>query len=373
MNILSVTIIPPGEDAQWWRIINIVNQFKLVGCRVDLVHYIVKGFGAHKIIKAEKCKDSKASIIVASVIEIPFIHLRKVLKGKYNLVYGNTFGGTFFCILGKFYGVPLILDMHGTSEESLLENNKNPFKLLLMKLMELLSLRFSDKIVCVSKKMMHHLNIEKKVPLNKMIYATNGVDLDFFKCVDEEKTKKLREFFNFQNKIVFGYIGGFQFYQGIERFIEVAKKIEDKRAVFLIVGGMKDSIEGNVFFISHVSRNEICDYYSLCDVLVLPRPSYIGTEVAAPTKFAEYCAMGKPILTTNMGDAADFVRQYKNGVVVQNNDSEYLEKGIFEFLNLDHDTLIKMGINSRKLAEDEFSWKKVSDDIIKGLNDFIIL
>lgn len=373
MNILSVTIIPPGEDAQWWRIINIVNQLKLVGYKVDLVHYIVRGFEAHKIIKAKNYKESKTSFVVASALEIPFIHLRKVLIGRYNLVYGNTYGGTFFCILGKFCGVPLILDMHGVLEEFLLDSNISSSKLFLMRVMEFLSLKASDKVLCVSKKMMHYLNEEKNVPLNKMIYATNGVELDFFKRVDEIRVRKLRETFNFENKIVFGYVGGFQYYQGVEKLIETAKKITDTRAVFLIVGGVNESTENNVFFIPPIPRDKICDYYSVCDVLVLPRPSYIGTEVAAPTKFAEYCAMGKPILTTNVGDAADFVREYHNGIVVSNNDPDNLQKGIFEFLNLDHNTFIKMGQNSRKLAEDEFTWKKISDNIIEGLSDFIYL
>jgi len=369
MNILSVTIIPPGEDAQWWRIINIVNQLKLVGYKVDLVHYILKGFDAHKIIKSKNYETSKVSFVVSSVIKIPFIHLRKVMTGRYNLVYGNTYGGTFFCILGKFCGVPLILDMHGVSEEFLLDpTNGSSYKLFLLRFMEFLSLRASDKVLCVSKKMIYYLNKEKNIPLDKMIYATNGVDLNFFKNSDEVRIKKLRESFNFKNKIVFGYIGGFQYYQGVEKLVEAAKKVMDTRAKFLIIGGVNNSIEGNVLFIPSISRDEICDYYSICDVLVLPRPSYIGTEVAAPTKFAEYCAMGKPILTTNVGDAADFVRQYKNGIVVLNNDPDNLQKGILEFLKLDHSTFIEMGKNSRKLAEDEFSWKKISENIIKGVN-----
>ena len=41
-------------------------------------------------------------------------------------------------------------------------------------------------------------------------------------------------------------------------------------------------------FIPKIPRAQIPDYYSACDVLVLPRPSHPATEIAAPTKFAEY-------------------------------------------------------------------------------------
>ncbi len=189
--------------------------------------------------------------------------------------------------------------------------------------------------------------------------------------------KKIQLFFidivfdGIENKFIFGYIGAFQGYQGVENLIEAAKIIDNEDAQFLIVGGEKKSTEHNIIFIPKIPRSQIPAYYSLCDVLILPRPSHIATEVAAPTKFAEYCAMGKPILTTNIGDAADLVRQYNNGIVVENNNPENLRKGIFEFLDLDIDTLTEMGINSRKLAEDEFDWEKISSRLYESLKEIV--
>ena len=103
------------------------------------------------------------------------------------------------------------------------------------------------------------------------------------------------------------------------------------------------------------------DHYSMCDVFVLPRPSHPATEVAAPTKFAEYAAMGKPILVTRVGDAPDLVTKYGCGVVVADNSPAELAKGIRQITDLSHEQRSEMGRQARKLAESEFTL-----DIAKG-------
>lgn len=374
MKILSVTVIPPGEDAQWWRISNIAKELNLKNCDVDLVHYIVKGGISHNIINKKKVElFSKESIKIASPLSLFIYHFKKVTANKYDLVYGNTYGGTFFCILGKLKGIPLVLDLHGISEEiefdSITKKKKKYIQYLITKFIECVSLHLSDKIICVSNKMIDYLHTEKKIPLNKMIYGTSGVDLDFFRPTESKQILNEKKHLGIESKFVFGYIGAFQAYQGVDKLLETATKIHDDRVIFLFVGGDKKSREDNIIFIPKVLHDRVPIYYSMCHVLVLPRPFHIATEVAAPTKFAEYCAMGKPILTTDVGDAADLVRKYKNGIVIENNSPEYLEKGILEFLNLDPDALVEMGKRSRQLAESEFDWKKVSSNIIAGLEN----
>jgi len=374
MDILSVTLIPPGEDAQWLRISTLANEFRKYH-NVDIIHYINERSNSLKFAN-NKDRYNKDSVIIASPVGLFLTHFKILRDNKYNLVYGNTFGGAFFSLTGKLLGIPLVLDMHGTSNEDLLELNSNKgikikrhINYYIKYFMELISLRFSDKIICVSKNMIRYLHNEKKVPLYKMIYGTNGVDLNLFKPLDDKEIGELKKELGIDKKFVIGYVGAFQKYQGIDHFIEAAKKIENQEVVFLFVGGSGNYLEDNRIVIPKVSRDQVPIYYAICDVLVLPRPKHISMEVAAPTKFAEYCAMGKPILTTDVGDAADLVRTYKNGIVIKDNSPENLEKGILEFLKLDSFTLFEMGNNSRKLAENEFDWKKILYNIVKGLSE----
>ena len=91
--------------------------------------------------------------------------------------------------------------MHGGfTEEFLLYNQRNLcwkhpsvlFNYLLGKIIDFVDLRFSNKIVCVSNKMIRYLHEEKGIPFKKMAYVTNGVDLEFFKPADNRDSQVLR-------------------------------------------------------------------------------------------------------------------------------------------------------------------------------------
>jgi len=388
MKILSVTTSLLGDDAASWRIWNIARLLQERGHKVHLVQYVRKA-------DIEKLNDnildlgriSRSVIIIPAFlpISIPIAqmkHLIELFKDGYDLVYGNQSFGAFYSIFGKqLKRVPLIFDMHGgLVEEFLLVNQSNPnWKLsvrllcafLLDNVIEFSALRFSSKIACVSRKMIQYLNEEKEIPIEKMSYIPNGVNLRFFKPVKNDQVRIIKNQLGLGDKFIFGYIGGFDKWQGVENLIEVAVKIKNPRIAFLIVGGKKRSNENNIIFIPKVPRSEIIWYYAVCDVLVLPRPSHPATEIAAPTKFAEYTAMGKPLLVTNVGDAAELVKKYSCGIVVGSNEPDDLLLGIMEFTSKSKEELSKMGENSRRLAETEFDWDKIGTKLVSMVEEVI--
>ncbi len=373
MKILSVHISVPKNNAEDWRISNIVQILKNNEHEVDLVHYCSKH--AYEEMK-NKEKYSKDKFIITSPLAVFFKHLKLLQeKEEYDLVYANTSTGTFCSVLGKLKKIPLVFDMHGSlAQELLLEKRSrlNPHFLteyMQYKIMELTNLRISDEIICVSNKMMDYLHHKNGIALEKMCYATNGVDLEFFKPKKNE-SNGLKEKLGLEDKFIVGYIGGFQAWQGLDNLINSAESIEDKELAFIFVGGKKELNKKNIRFVPKINRSQVPDYYSICDVLVLPRPHHTATEIAAPTKFAEYTAMGKPVLTTNTGDTAELVRKYKCGIVVEDNNMKNLVRGIKELKNLDSNELKKMAKNSRKLAQNEFDWELVGVNLLNALEKF---
>jgi glycosyltransferase involved in cell wall biosynthesis len=380
VKILGIKTSPFGDDAASWRIYNIARLLQSNGHDIQLVQYTRKS-----TYEKLKGKEVKISDISNSIVTVPCLalftvhirHLRELARENYDLVYGNTHSGTFCSVFGRLKGIPLIFDMHGgIVEEFLLNNQSNPawkhspralYEYFIDRIIESVDLHFSDKIICVSKKMIQHLHSKKGVPLEKMAYVTNGVDLDFLKPVDTNLVQAQRSKNGLEKKFVFGYIGDFSKWQGVENFIDAAKMIDDPEITFVIVGGDKQSKEGNRIFIPKVPRSQTRDYYSICDVLVLPRPSHPATEIAAPTKFAEYTAAGKPILTTKVGDAADLVRGYNCGIVAESNSQRDLVNAILEFRSKSKVELTMMGENSRRLAENEFDWNKIAANLLEAI------
>ena len=362
MKILSVcTSIPENNNAMWLRISKIGKMLESKGHDVHFVHYIRKR--SYDMIKnPDNFKNH--SFIIVSPFTVHIKHLKFLRNAHYDLVYANTASSAFISLLGKVTKVPILFDMHGDIvEEFLIENKFSIFSsflpnLIYKKLVNSISLRLSNHIITVSNEMINNLNSNRGIPLEKMSYITNGIDLDVFKPL--KNNADLKKKLGIEDKFIFGYIGALDKWQGVDRFIDAAREIDDKDTIFLIVGWRKSKKENNIIYVPKVPYSQITNYYSICDVLTLPRPHHISTEVAAPTKFAEYTAMGKPILTTNVGDAANFVEKYKCGIVTKSDTPESLIDGINKFLNLSQKQLDVMGKNSRKLAENEFDLEKIA-------------
>jgi hypothetical protein len=89
-------------------------------------------------------------------------------------------------------------------------------------------------------------------------------------------------------------------------------------------------------------------------------PIFIGivTTFYYLKRFVEYAPMDKPLLVTNIGDAAMFVKRYMCGLVIHNNPRN-LKEGFRAFRELSEGELQRIGENSRKLAQEEFDWNKI--------------
>lgn len=369
LRILSVFVGVPYNGADWWRVSNIAKELRSAGHEVTFLHYCKKmPVGCRE---SDRSLDSKY-VVLSSPNFISSI-LRLLLKGHYDLILANGDPAAFMSMMWKSKGVPILYDMHGlVAGEFVLMNDRigvRPLflsKLLIKKLISAVDESFSDRVICVSRRMMEYLE-KRGVSPERISYVTNGVDLERFKPVSEGRMVSLKERFNLSGKMIFGYIGGTQSYQGIDQLLEAAHGVSDERIAFLVAGGRVETREGNVLFLPFTNRDDAIEYYSLCDAFVLPRPSSAATQVAAPTKFAEYSAMGKPVLTADVGDAAELVRKYSSGIVVTSNCATDLLKGINLLASLTSHEIGQMGRQSRLLAETEFDWDLVRMNLIEAI------
>ena len=374
MRILNVKVGPPADDhSAWIRKIKIANIMMLLGHEMDFVIYTGLNDFNEEI---RKQINFPYEVIKVSPFNIYSKHFNKLKEGNYDVVFCNGQLTHAVLFLTKFKDVKFIMDKHGdiVKEFLLYEDGfkYNPsflLRYLFLKTIDFLNLKFSDKITCVSYKMIEDL-YTRGLKQNKAFYVTNSIDLNLFKEPETTEIQKLKEKLKINKKMVFTYLGACEKWQGVNNFIKAAEKLKNQFGIaFVIVGGEKEKIEGNIRYIPKVPQNEVVNYYALSDVLVLPRPRHPATEVAAPTKFPEYLAMGKPILTTNVGDAADFVKKNHCGLVVENNDPENLIKGILAIKNMNLIELKKMGLNSEKLAKKDFSMEKMTSDLSNALEN----
>jgi len=384
MKIASV-VIPMGifnpNTSMWMRVISI-NRW---------LHYLSKNFGfevrllvfardskTQRRILTELNKDKELAEIV-SVQLIPSI-MASIRRELPDIIITHTEVPTFISTLMKsFVGSNIVFDMHGLRraeveleccpQSSIIYNILYKFYNIMDVSVELSALKKSDVVLTVSRCMGEYLKKFFKLDSRKIVYAPNGVDLDFFNSskVSTDLVFQLRDELGLSEKKVLCYIGGMHKWQGVENFIKAALKVPYNDVAFLIVGGKGSWKKKNIIKLQAVSREKIRLYYALCDVAVLPRPHHLATFVASPTKLSEYAAMGKPILATNVGDAAYLIRKYSAGYVVPSNHPEDLIQGIEYFVNLTDSELKLMGLRARKMAEEEFDWKKIVLRLYRGM------
>lgn len=79
--------------------------------------------------------------------------------------------------------------------------------------------------------------------------------------------------------------------------------------------------------------------------------------------------MGKPVLATPVGDAAELIKQFRCGIIVRKDDAESIAQGVCDFSDLSSEELREMGRKSRRLAEEVFDWNKIGVDLEQVIED----
>lgn len=106
-------------------------------------------------------------------------------------------------------------------------------------------------------------------------------------------------------------------------------------------------------------RNDMPQVLSQASVVCLP--SSYGEGV--PKVLIEAMACARPIVTTDMPGCRDLVRSGKNGLLVMPRDSVSLASALKTLL-LDQSQCQKMGVEGRRIAEEEYALSRVVDETL---------
>jgi len=164
-------------------------------------------------------------------------------------------------------------------------------------------------------------------------------------------------------KPVIGYIGG------VHKWIDFAlvKKAAQyyPQYSFVFVGPAQTDVSSlsgikNIYFLGQKDHREIPYFINNFDVCIIPYLLTEYTNNVYPAKLNEYHALGKPVLSTNLPEIANFNRENHNLVSVAKNPSEFIEQ-ISLALKNNSDTLINQRISSAK----KNSWSNKIEEMAK--------
>jgi glycosyltransferase involved in cell wall biosynthesis len=350
-----------GGQAHVWEI-----SKKLVenhDCEVDIFVMNLKD-ETKKLPKEENYYNSKLNIIrigkeKSFCFKDRIFWIFEIIKGikkhnsrnSYDLIHAHAnLPGIPGKILSKIIKKRLVYTVHGTNY---LDLKKKSFFYYLEKILYT-KIKY-DLQISVSKKLLAKKNI------NNPIIISNGVDLEKFN--QQKPPKKEGNFF----KILF--VGRLDKIKGIDILLRAVKKSEkklrDKKVKIHLIGYGYDSeklkklskqfkIDDIILFRGKITGGHIIKEYLSSDLFILP-----SLSEGQPLTILEAWAAKIPVLATDVGDNAFFVKNKINGYLIEPNNTKKLSKTILQAI--ENENLKKMGLNGYELIKNNYTWEKIAN------------
>jgi D-inositol-3-phosphate glycosyltransferase len=244
-------------------------------------------------------------------------------------------------------------------------------------------MRRVGRVIAVTDLLTERLKAMGKVRTGNITVVPEGVETDrFTPDIDGDGVRKK---YGLNGRVTILFVGRIVPYKGVEYLAKAADIVVNqqgkKNAMFLLVGPLfeygldriehseyvsrlfgfikESGLEENVNLTGAMPYVDLPGFFSACDIFVLPSLAETFGLVAS-----QAMASGKPVVGTRIAGIIDQVKDGWNGYLVEPADEHQLAEKI-EYL-IDHPEMRKtMGLNGRKLAEEEFDWSVASGRILK--------
>lgn len=231
-----------------------------------------------------------------------------------------------------------------------------------------------DMLLVTSRKFKEYFINEFDIPADRIIYLPQYALSDFDNIPTQNK----------KGSTDFVFAGNIGTAQNLIVLLKAARIIQEekitdngKSIIFHIIGdgqeldnlkeyAKKNNLH-NVIFHGRKPSEEMPQYYSLADAMVvtlLPDPLI---SLTLPAKVQSYMAAGKPIIASADGEIPDVIHESKCGFCAKANDEQELVKSIAAFIN--EENRQELGLNAKAYYEKHFSMGIVMDTLEEILKE----
>jgi len=293
-----------------------------------------------------------------------FMPFRLKKLRKYDFIHcGDEEAGQsiFFC--RPLLQCPIIYDVHGdVLAQSALANKvrsagRTSAPLLRVRAFHRMALEAADHLLVVSTPQKEAF-IRSGIPAERITLVRNGVDLNLFRYVP----------LTGKPDFSFGYVGGFQTWQGIDNLVKAFETMPEPRPRMLMVGfgkedqpvkrAFQEKFGSAVHLVDRTDQDQLVGLLRSVSIFIIPRIEHQAIRHAFPTKFAEYAALGRPVMVNDVDETANFVNKYGCGWV-SGSTPESMARSMMEAAAMPGQMLEQMGDRARKMAEENFSWERI--------------
>ena len=232
------------------------------------------------------------------------------------------------------------------------------------------------KVVMQNERVLSELVSSGKIESEKVTAISLGVETSVFN--PNINAGNIKEKYGLNDKIIILFVSTFIPRKGVEYLVKAANIVVNqmsyKDVLFLLKGRVPEKeylkvtykliedykLEENIkLVLEYIPNEELKRLYVASDIYVLP-----SLEEPCPTSLLEPLACGKPLVGTDVGGIVTMIKNGWNGFLVEPANEKQLAEKI-KYL-LDHpENWDEMGRNSRKIAEEQFDWRKIAEKYLK--------
>ena len=282
----------------------------------------------------------------------------------------NLLGTHLFAwILCKFFKAKLIVE---ASEHPLRFHQGGKRKKISGKIKLYIESRLCDGILCISRYLLNFYG-NHGVSKRKLLQVPSTIDPSgFIKTVER----------TFPEKYI-GYFGSLTFKRDNVDLLINAFAIFNRYhpELFLVLGGISTQdgreqilsliktlqIESKVILLDFLSRMDILKYITNADILIMTRSRDLESDASYPSKLTEFLATGKPVISVNVGEVSDFLKDTENAFLIEpGNLKQLVEK--LEFVYQDYENALEIGLKGKELTNGIFNYRYQSQRILSYIN-----
>ena len=202
-------------------------------------------------------------------------------------------------------------------------------------------------------------------PKQRMHEIRHGVDLDRFNAGPVPK----------HERPLLVYAGTMRAYQGADRLIEAFEACRDSDLRLRMIGftaeesAMRERAD-KLGIETHgmIPHGDLASHMrdASATVIVAHPDAVRHKNGAAPTKWPECLALGRPILSGDAYDTAQLIRDLTVGWVVPNS-AEGLANGMRQLASTSYEDLSEMGVRARAEAERNYGWPTIGAKFVNAI------
>jgi PEP-CTERM/exosortase A-associated glycosyltransferase len=270
---------------------------------------------------------------------------------------------------GRRLGLPVVYEMRTFWEDAAVNNGsfaEGSLRYRVSRALETMVIRRAHRVIAICQGIRSEV-ISRGIAPARIVLVPNGVDAEWLE--PHARATSLAAGLGLGEGPVFGYIGSFSRYEGLPFLIEAMPELLARfpGAKLLLVGGGHDEeairtaaqrLGPAVIMPGRVPQERARDFYSLLDVLVLPRRRIRLTELVTPLKPLEGMAMGIPVLASDIGGHAEIVSDGETGLLFKAESTHSLIDQA-ERLAQEAGLRARLSTSARRWVETERTWERI--------------